>query len=284
MLRHTFLHLAGVGPKTEQELWRRGICDWDRLGEALWKEEPLPCKKNKQRLNEGLQLSAEKLLDKEAGFFASRLPTAECWRLLPEFYRNAAYLDIETTGLGGPADHVTTISLYDGEKLRYYVWGDNLAQFIKDVMDYRLLVTYNGRSFDIPFIERQFGVLLPHAQLDLRYVLRKLGYRGGLKGCEKQMGIGRGELEDVDGYTAVLLWHEYRHRGSVEALETLLAYNMEDTVNLVEIACRAYNEMACQTPFVDSLLPLPLEKPPIPFRPSRECLERLHFSRLKKVE
>ncbi len=281
MLRHTFLHLPGVGPKTEEMFWRKGIWDWERLGKALGSGKPIPFKKNRALLEEELLLSEEMLQKEDPGFFAARLTPGQCWRLLPAFLNSAAYLDIETTGLGSPGDHITTISLYDGERLRYYIWGKNLEEFLEDVMNYHLLVTYNGRCFDIPFIERQFGIVLPQAQLDLRCVLGKLGYRGGLKGCEKQMGIRRGELEDVDGYAAVLLWREYSRRGSVDALETLLAYNMEDTVNLEELARRAYNQMVRLTPFGDNLLPLPPKRPPIPFQPSRRCLEkvRLHCGR-----
>ena len=66
-------------------------------------------------------------------------------------------------------------------------------------------MTYNGKSFDIPFIESHFGAKLTHAHIDLRYILASLGYRGGLKGCEKQLGIDRGDLKNVDGYFAVLL-------------------------------------------------------------------------------
>jgi len=88
-------------------------------------------------------------------------------------------------------------------------------------------------------------------------------------------------FKNVDGYAAVLLWREYSRRGSVDALETLLAYNMEDTVNLEELARRAYNQMVRLTPFGDNLLPLPPKRPPIPFQPSRRCLEkvRLHCGR-----
>ena len=37
-----------------------------------------------------------------------------------------------------------------------------------------------------------------YAQIDLRYVLYSLGYRGGLKGCERQLGMDRGNLSDID--------------------------------------------------------------------------------------
>ena len=51
------------------------------------------------------------------------------------------------------------------------------------------IVSYNGKSFDVPFIENYFGIQLSHAQIDLRYVLGSLGYIGGLKGCERQLVV-----------------------------------------------------------------------------------------------
>jgi uncharacterized protein YprB with RNaseH-like and TPR domain len=44
--------------------------------------------------------------------------------------------------------------------------------------------------------------------------------------------MDRGNLSDVDGFFAVLLWNEYRKTGNQKALDTLLAYNVQDTVNL----------------------------------------------------
>jgi uncharacterized protein YprB with RNaseH-like and TPR domain len=138
-----------------------------------------------------------------------------------------------------------------------------------------VLVTYNGRTFDIPFIERFFRIRLRQAQIDLRYVLARLGFKGGLKGCEKKLGIGRGQLDGVDGYFAVLLWYEYEKYGDERALETLLAYNIEDTVNLERLAVEAYNRNLSATPFAEELA-LALPTPPsLPCNPDPACIERI---------
>ena len=55
--------------------------------------------------------------------------------------------------------------------------------------------------------------------------------KGGLKGVEKQLGISR-ESEGVDGLEAIRLWNRYLYSADLEALETLLRYNLEDVVNL----------------------------------------------------
>ncbi len=116
----------------------------------------------------------------------------------------------------------------------------------------------------MPIIERHFRTALPHAQIDLRYVLASLGYKGGLKACEKQLNIYRGELDGVDGYFAVLLWHEYVNNHNEKALETLLAYNVLDTVNLEALMIEAYNLLAAKLPFTHDYeidYPLPPANP-----------------------
>ena len=50
-----------------------------------------------------------------------------------------------------------------------------------------MIVTYNGKTFDVPFIEKYFGIRMNHAHIDLRYVLKSLGYSGGLKMFEQAM-------------------------------------------------------------------------------------------------
>jgi uncharacterized protein len=131
-------------------------------------------------------------------FFTSRLAGADAWRIFPHYRDRCAYLDIETTGLSDSCE-ITTIALYDGKTVRTYVNGRNLDTFPDDLDRYAVLITYNGRCFDIPMIERFFRIRVRQAQIDLRSVLARLGCRGGLKGCEKQLGINRGLLDGVDG-------------------------------------------------------------------------------------
>ena len=56
-----------------------------------------------------------------------------------------------------------------------------------------------------------------------------LGYRGGLKVIERQLGLARStELQGLCGADAGRLWNRWRHRRDEEARETLLAYNEAD--------------------------------------------------------
>lgn len=276
MLTHTFCHIPGVGPKTESRLWSAGVHTWQAVqdGAAL----PLQPEKAK-RLKAHTREALKRLSARNLRYFYDRLPSNQHWRLFPDFRDSVAYLDIETTGLGDPGDHITTIVVYDGRDLFHYVHGQNLHEFADRIAGYDLLVTYNGKCFDVPFIRTCLGAAMDQAHIDLRYVLADLGYRGGLKGCEKKLGMDRGELADVDGYFAVLLWGDYRRRKNAKALETLLAYNAQDVVNLETLMVLAYNQHLRHTPFSKThTLPLPTS-PEIPFVPHPPTIQRIRRTR-----
>jgi uncharacterized protein YprB with RNaseH-like and TPR domain len=275
MLRNTFCHLPGVGAKTERDLWGAGLTSWEA---ALAESTPRASHLRRSCLDH-LRESVGRYAEGDAAYFSARLSAAQQWRLFTAFRDTCSYLDIETTGMASGRDHVTTISLYDGRCVRCYVRGDNLDDFVRDVAGYQVLVTYNGRCFDLPFLERDFGITLDQAHIDLRYVLKGLGVSGGLKRCEQQLGLRRGDLEEVDGYMAVQLWEEYRKHHSRRALETLLAYNVQDTVNLETLLVLAHNRHVADTPFAASHAvsqPAPAVNP---FRPDADLVQRLAATR-----
>ncbi len=270
MLEQTFCHIPGIGAKSEQGLWAAGVHHWCEVAG----HPKLPARRS-ALLAQHADESIDRLNKRDTLFFAERLPSNQQWRMFPHFRENIAYLDIETTGLDRPGDHITTIALYDGKEIRHYVHGDNLPQFKQDIRKYDLLVTFNGKCFDVPFIESYFGMHLPTPHIDLRYVLSSLGYNGGLKQIERNLGFNRGDLAEVDGYFAVILWNDYKRKQNHAALETLLAYNIVDTVNLESLMVQAYNLKIAQTPFAKQLcLPIPAA-PPIPFTPDQSTMKRL---------
>jgi len=272
MLKNTFQHIAGIGSKTEARLWAAGTTDWGCL-ETLSGID-LPPKK-KTALAAACRESGEALAQGNPGYFKGRIPASLEWRLFPEFRDRMVYLDIETDGLDSYYGHITTIALYDGTDIFWYVQGRNLDDFVTDIKKYRVLVTYNGKTFDVPFIQSYFRIKLLQAHIDLRYVLASLGYKGGLKRCEKALGIGRGDLAGVDGAFAPELWKEYQIYNSQKALETLLAYNIEDVVNLEILMVKAYNLKLTGTPFEKThrlKLPQPVV---IPFAPDLQIVEKI---------
>lgn len=245
MLTKSFCHSPGIGPMREQRLWRHGIHSWDAaLTRAMPKNCPLPKPARKT-----LEESPIRLANGDAAWFARNLPASETWRLCSHFAKQAVFVDIETTGGPGPV-RITTIALYDGKSVRTYIQGRNLEAFCDDILDFPLMVTFNGRCFDAPIIQRELRIPLP-AHVDLRFLLKSVGITGGLKACERQLGIDRKELDGLDGYFAVLLWQEYESRGDEQALETLLAYNAADVLSMPLLLDWAYAAKLKQTPFPD---------------------------------
>ncbi len=240
MIRSTFLHLPGVGPATEAELWHEGILDWADLlvaGEV----RALPSRA-RAPLERAVRGSEEALRRRDASWFGSRLPDREHWRLYPEFAGETAFLDIETTALSPYEGIVTVTSVHGAGRTRSFVAGEDLGELPAYLRGFALLVTFNGSRFDVPFLKTSFpGFVPPPVHIDLRFLLYRLGLAGGLKRIEAVLGLGdRTGVEGVDGLEAVRLWQEHR-RGNRQALERLVRYNRADTVNLqplLELAVR----------------------------------------------
>jgi uncharacterized protein YprB with RNaseH-like and TPR domain len=275
MLKNSFIHIQGIGKITEQRLWDSGFRDWDSFSGNL--PIPIPAGR-KYFLEKGIEESKRHLANRNPAYFSKLLPSNQCWRLFPEFRKSTVYLDIETTGLDRYFNDITTITLYDGESIQTYVQGQNLEDFIEDIQKYKVIVSYNGKSFDVPFLEHYFNIRLDHAHIDLRYVLYSLGFKGGLKGCERQLGMNRGDLKDIDGFFAVLLWEEYQRTGDQKALDTLLAYNIQDTINLENLMVTAYNRKLKDTPFYETHLIEESPPPVIPYSVDLETVDSIKNS------
>jgi uncharacterized protein YprB with RNaseH-like and TPR domain len=255
MLKNTFIHLPSIGPRRERWLWERGYLDWDRFL-AAWEARELPGA-TFENISPIVRQSATALAAGDATFFGARLPGCEAWRLYPNFADQALFLDIETTGLSAQYDDVTMIGALGGGQLALFVHGINLDQFPAYVARFPLLVTFNGSQFDVPFLRAHFPQARLHqAHFDLRFTLASLGYRGGLKAVEQMLGLTRdGEIQTVDGFEAVRLWHRHQ-RGDRSALRKLAIYCLTDVVNLVGLAQIAISQKIRRTRF-----PGPLDLP-----------------------
>ena len=109
-------------------------------------------------------------------------------------------------------------------------------------------MTFNGAGFDLRFLRSAFpGIALPPIHIDLRWVSRKLGFKGGLKEVEKCFGLERkASVAEVTGYDATVLWAQYL-RGDKAALEKLIEYNTADVVHLKAIMEICYDDLSHQT-------------------------------------
>ena len=243
-LERTFCHCSGIGPTTEARLWRSDVGTWTdvldgRAGKVL---SPGAAALLEMTVAESLV----RLSQLDSRWFAEVMPRSEHWRAWDAFGDGIAYLDIETTGSFGE-DLTTVIGVHDGEQLHQFVRHENLRDWLDFIADRTLLVTFSGASFDLPFLRREFGVPLDVLHIDLCPLLRRLGYKGGLKSVERQLGLARPEETDgLTGFDAVRLWFEWENHDRAQALETLLAYNAQDVENMRHLLAFAVQSMSAR--------------------------------------
>jgi len=161
------------------------------------------------------------------------MPTQEAWRIYRQRPDEAMFFDIETTGLVPEESDITVIGAITGDQPATFVKDVNLHEFPAYVEQRPLLVSFNGIEFDVPFLRAHIPeARLDQPHIDLRFVLRSLGYRGGLKSIERQLGLVRDAgIKDIDGMAAIRLWDRYM-QSDREALDRLIAYNLADVSNL----------------------------------------------------
>jgi uncharacterized protein YprB with RNaseH-like and TPR domain len=245
MIKRTFLILPSIGRKTEMDLWKRGMTDWDQFIDARSIPGISPARKS--RLDEHLVRARHFLERGRTDYFSKVLPTNEHWRIYGRFREDTAFLDIETDSQG-PYANVTVVGIHRNGRTRTLVRGQDLSsESIKEALDgCKLLVTFNGSSFDLPILGYHYPLSVPRVpHFDLRHGCHRIGLDGGLKRIERIMGIQRErEVEFVTGEEAVYLWRAWERRRRKNALNLLLKYNEEDTKNMVPLADHVYETLS----------------------------------------
>ena len=229
-IENSFIPVDGVGEQTERTLWESGATRWAAFDESLVGA------RRGERIREFIDTAGDRLDDGDAAFFRRTFPDGAHWRCYENFRETACFLDIETTGLDQHRDDVTVVGLHSPGETTVLVDGRDLTadRLQRRLDEAKLLVTFNGKRFDVPFLESAFGVDVDVPHVDLLYPCRRLDLTGGLKAIESEVGIDR-DRPDLSGRDAVRLWHEYE-RGDDDALETLVSYNREDARNLETLA------------------------------------------------
>lgn len=237
MLDGAFLHLPGVGPKRYQRLEEARIRDWDDL------EQRLPDLGFGPGIRGGIKAALDQCRrardEQDIDYLVRTLHPSDHWRILGTFLDDTSYFDIETSGL--EADSlITVIACHHRGQVQTFVRDQNLDDFLDLLDDVRLLVSFNGTSFDVPRVESGFHIpSIPCPHLDLRWICYHRQLRGGLKQIERALDIRRADdLQGVDGAEAVWLWNLWESRGNAKALDRLLRYCAADVTGLPLVAAR----------------------------------------------
>jgi uncharacterized protein len=239
MLESTFQLVRGMGPGKERALWRRGIVHWSELP-----------KRHDDLLHSAVAEAAAALRRRDVDHLAALLPSGEHWRLFPQFGDDAAYVDIETSDDVVGFEGISAIGVLDRNGPRLFLAGRDLHHFPAAARGWSMLVTFNGRSFDLPILRRAFPAWRPPlAHADLRHALRRLGQTGGLKAIERRLRdlhLTRPDhLAGLDGKDTGWLFRRGRE-GDLSALRRFAEYNLYDAVNLRTLMAYAYNELVAE--------------------------------------
>jgi len=226
-VENSFIPAPGVGETMERRLWEHGVTHWDDFDA----DAPGVGEVTAENVHAFIDDARAALDAGDTRFFAEAFPNNALWRLYENVAGDVAYFDIETTGLDKRSSDVTTVSVHRGGSTETLVQGDDLTgQNLAELLDAPLVVSFNGKRFDQPFVEHNFDVSVDAPHLDLMYLCRRLDLTGGLKQIERDLGIDRDGM-NVDGREAVRLWHRYED-GDEAALDKLVEYNRYDTQNL----------------------------------------------------
>jgi len=245
MIKNSFIFLPKIKQKKELSIWKQGIKDW---GDFLNRDVRGISKRFKEEYDKEILTARKELYAGNSEYFSDKLPTTETWRLYEFFREETIFLDIETSSATSMNSYLTVIGIFDGINTKTMVKDMNLNidALKKEIRKYKLLITFNGSSFDIPYLNKKYPQLLPNIpHIDLRHCCNKIGLKGGLKDIEKKLDITRDNviIERLYGGDPIKLWKMFRASGDDYYLKLLVEYNEEDVVNLKRIADYCYSKL-----------------------------------------
>ena len=228
LLRRSFQHLPGISASKEAKLRSEGIQDWNDLLQRIPAQLDL-FRKGRSAMCCAVEASEEALANRDVEFFKERLPKREFYRIAASFPERCVFFDIETTGLSKHYDQVTLVGWSVGSSYKVLVDPTDTSQLERDLGAQRVVITFNGTLFDLPFLTNKFNTNWSGAtHVDLRFLAKRVGLTGGQKKIEVSIGLGReAPLEGISGAEAVGLWFDYKE-GDLDSLRKLIRYNHAD--------------------------------------------------------
>ena len=170
--------------------------------------------------------------------------------------------DIETTGLYPKHDKIILIGFVhiipgynDGELVQFFAETpeeekDILLNTTHEVSESDILITYNGRSFDVPFLDTRCKKYSIHSKnifnLDLYQLVRNYSTLKNVLGSLSQksiegfMQIEQLRADEISGGESVNLYNEYTSNDSAsfrseELLKKILLHNRDDVLQLTRL-------------------------------------------------
>lgn len=200
-------------------------------------------------------------------------------RLNGQGFGDFLFLDTETTGLAGAGAlaFMVGVAFFEPQPV---LLGDAQAErqvlvvrqyFLRDhgdepamlrQLDELLagkagLITFNGRSFDVPLLDNRYLMNRMHGRLpemphiDLLFPARRL-FRARLGSCalgaleQNLLGLQRTQ-DDVPGWLIPSLYHNFLRTGDARELTRVFYHNEMDMLSMVTLAARMFRHMTTGT-------------------------------------
>src|SRR5262245_15590873 len=181
-----------------------------------------------------------------------------------KWWRHVVFFDIETTGLSGGAGTLAFLAgcgwfEEEGFRVRQFLLAGpagehEMLEALTDVFERAsLLVTYNGRTFDVPFMETRWAFhrapsptddlahfdMLPSA----RRLWRRREQIGDPGGCSltalERAVLGVHRIGDIAGFDIPSRYFQFLRTGHTAGLEAVLEHNRCDLVSLAAVMAYA---------------------------------------------
>lgn len=162
------------------------------------------------------------------------------------------FVDTETSGLAGGTGTVPFLCGFarfeaEGLRLRQYLLGSFGAEgaMLRALLDAigpsPALVTYNGKSFDLPLLRDRLrlcglgGGVGEAAHFDLLHAVRR-AFRDRWPDCRlgtlEQRLLGHRRIDDIPGAEVPEVWFGYLHQGATGRMADVVRHNQEDLIAL----------------------------------------------------
>lgn len=168
------------------------------------------------------------------------------------------FLDTETTGLAGGAGtyiFLVGVGYFEGDRfcVRQYFMRDfneerALLSALNDLLtNFKAVVTYNGKTFDLPLMKSRYIMsgmkmsLEDPYHFDLLYPARRL-WKKRLESCslstvEREI-LKVSRDDDVPGYLIPEIYFKYLRTKDARAIKQVFEHNLQDILSLVALVSR----------------------------------------------
>ncbi len=168
--------------------------------------------------------------------------------------RDIVFLDLETTGLSSSPLFLIGTLVREGEGFvirqflarTYAEERSIISAYAQGASGKSLFVTFNGKSFDIPYLRARAAAVgvsapEPRAHLDLLHLARKV-YLQVLPDCRLQTleryVCRRHRVKDIPGEHIPDAYHHFVRTGNAVQVARIIKHNAQDLVTLLELLVR----------------------------------------------